>query len=77
MPSFEIRSKITALLRTRRYYSVPKLVNQFKIHIWDQVELNIGDYFHVVRSLWEKKIKIITRKTDSYVRLAYSQSLFF
>ena len=50
----KIRSKITALLRTRGYYSVPQLVTQFKTHIWGQIEVNIGGYFHAACSLLEK-----------------------
>ena len=30
----KIRPKITAILRTRGYYSVPDLITQFKTHIW-------------------------------------------
>ena len=50
----KIRPKITAILRTRRFYSIPDLVSQFKSHIWGLIEVNIGGYFHAASSLLEK-----------------------
>ena len=42
----QIRPKVTAILRTRAYYSVPELLPQFKIHIWELMEANMGGIFH-------------------------------
>ena len=50
----KIRPKITAILRTRGYYSVPDLITQFKTHIWDLIEVNIGSCFHACTSLLDK-----------------------
>ena len=47
----KIRPKITAILRTRGFYSVPELITQFKTHIWGVMEVNIGAYFHAATSL--------------------------
>ena len=50
----KIRPKITAILRTRGYYSTPNLMFQFKTHIWRLIETNMGAYFHACSSLLEK-----------------------
>ena len=50
----KIRPKITAILRTRGYYSTPDLILQFKTHIWGLIEVNIGGYFHAAASLLDK-----------------------
>ena len=50
----KIRPKITAISRTRRYYSVPDLISQFKTHIWELIEMNIGDYIHACISLFDR-----------------------
>ena len=42
----KIRPKITAILRTRGYYTTAELVLQFKTHIWGLIETNMGGYFH-------------------------------
>ena len=42
----KIRPKITAILRTRGYYSVPDFITQFKTHIWGLMEANMGGIFH-------------------------------
>ena len=42
----KIRPKCTAILRTRGYYSVSDLLNQYKTHVWCLVELHCGGYFH-------------------------------
>ena len=47
----KIRPKSKAILRTRGYYSVPELLQQYKTHIWGLVECNAGAFFHVVSSL--------------------------
>ena len=49
-----IRLKITAILRTRGYYSVADLILQFKTHIWALIEANMGGYFHAAPSLLAK-----------------------
>ena len=56
----KIRPKSTALLRTRAYYSVPELVNQYKTHIWGLVECNCGAYFHAANSLLAKIAQVQT-----------------
>jgi len=50
----KIRPKITAILRTRGFYSVPELVNQFKTHVWSHMEMHSGGIFHAASSLLEK-----------------------
>ena len=50
----KIRPKITAILRTRSFYSTSELVCQFKTHIWGFVEANNGGYFHASTSLLAK-----------------------
>ena len=50
----KIRPKSTAILRTRGYYSVPELLNQYKTHVWCLVELHSGGYFHAATSLLDK-----------------------
>ena len=49
-----IRPKITAILRTRAYYSVPQLITQFKTHIWGLMEANSGGIFHAATHLLAK-----------------------
>jgi len=50
----KIRPKSTAILRTRAYYSIGELINQYKTHIWCLVELHCGGYFHAASTLLEK-----------------------
>ena len=50
----KIRPKITAILRTRGYYSTSELITQFKTHIWGLMEVNIGGFFHAASSLLKK-----------------------
>ena len=50
----KIRPKSTAILRTRAYYSIAELLNQYKTHIWCLVELHCGAYFHAATTLLEK-----------------------
>jgi len=50
----KIRPKITAILRTRAYYSVPELLSQFKTHIWGLMEANMGGIFHAATYLLAK-----------------------
>jgi hypothetical protein len=50
----KIRPKITAILRTRGFYDVPDLVNQFKTHVWSHMEMHLGGIFHAASSLLAK-----------------------
>ena len=50
----KIRPRSTAILRTRGYYSVPDLINQYKTQIWGLVEAHCGGYFHAATTLLEK-----------------------
>ena len=50
----KVRPKITAILRTRGYYDVPELINQFKTHIWSHMEMHSGGIFHAASSLLDK-----------------------
>ena len=50
----KIRPKVTAILRTRGYYTTAELILQFNTHICGLIEANIGGYFHAVSSLLEK-----------------------
>jgi len=50
----KIRPKVTAILRTRAYYSVPQLLTQFKTHIWGWMEANMGGIFHAATYLLAK-----------------------
>jgi len=50
----KIRPKITAILRTRGFYSTSDLVQQFKTHVWCHMEIHNGALFHAAPSLLEK-----------------------
>jgi len=50
----KVRPKVTAILRTRAYYSVSDLINQFKTQIWGLMEANSGGLFHAATSLLQK-----------------------
>ena len=50
----KIRPKSIAILRTRGYYAIPDLINQYKTHIWGLVEAHCGGYFHAATSLLDK-----------------------
>jgi len=50
----KVRPKVTAILRTRAYYSVPDLINQFKTQIWGLMEAHSGGLFHAATSLLQK-----------------------
>ena len=60
----KINPKITAILRTRAYYSVPQLIMQFKTHIWGLMEFNMGGFFHAATSLLAQ----IDRAQDRFLR---------
>ena len=50
----KIKPKIIAILRTRQYYTVDKLILQFKTQVWGLVEVNMGGFFHAASSLLDK-----------------------
>jgi len=50
----KIRPKITAILRTRAYYTTADLIMQFKTHIWGLIEAHTGGFFHAVTGLLKK-----------------------
>ena len=53
-----IRPKTVAILRTRAYYDVPALLNQYKTHIWGLVEIHSCAYFHAATSLLQKVAEV-------------------
>ena len=50
----QIRPKIQAILRTRKYYPVNVLINQFETHVWSLMEIHNGAIFHASTTLLEK-----------------------
>ena len=50
----KVRPKVTAILRTRAYYPIPELVNQFKTHVWGLMEAHSGGIFHAASTLLQK-----------------------
>ena len=44
------RPKVKAILRTRRFYSIPDLLMQFKTHIWGLCEHHNGAIYHAAQS---------------------------
>ena len=50
----KIRLKSTAILRTRAYYTIRELIQQYKTHVWCLVELHCGGYFHAATTLLDK-----------------------
>ena len=60
----KIRPKITAILRTRGYHSVPDLITQFKTHIWGLMEANMGGIFHATSTRLAK----IDHEQDRFLR---------
>ena len=59
----KIRPKSVAILRTRAYYDVPELLNQYKTHIWGLVEIYSCAYFHAASTLLQK----ITQVQQSFL----------
>ena len=49
-----IRPKAKAILRTRAFYSVSDLLNQFKIHIWGLIEYKNGAILHACPTVLHK-----------------------
>ena len=50
----QVRPKIRAILRTKKYYCSSDLINQFKIHIWSLMEIHNGAIFHASSTLLSK-----------------------
>ena len=47
------RPKVTALLRTKRFYSTRDMVHQFKTHVLCHLELNTGAFYHALDTVLE------------------------
>ena len=60
----KIRPKITAILRTRAYFSIADFITQFKTHIWGLMEANMGGIFHATCTRLAK----IDREQDRFLR---------
>jgi len=45
------RPKITALLRTRSFYSISDMISQYKAHVLTILEVNTGAFYHAVTSI--------------------------
>ena len=50
----QVRPKIRAILRTKKYYCSSDLINQFKTHIWSLMEIHNGAIFHASSTLLSK-----------------------
>ena len=50
----QIRPKVRAILRSKRYYEVKELIAQFKTHIWGVMECHSGGLFHVSDTALQK-----------------------
>jgi hypothetical protein len=50
----QIRLKVKAILRTRRYYDATELISQFKTHVWGIMEIHNGGVFHAASYLLDK-----------------------
>ena len=44
------RSKVAAMIRSAKFYSVPDMVLQYKTHVLGLVELNIGGFYHATET---------------------------
>jgi hypothetical protein len=75
----KIRPKSTAILRTRAYYGVPELINQYKTHVWGLVEMYSGAYFHASNTLLDKigQVQIsFLHKLDVSAKIAFLEFNF-
>ena len=54
------RPKVTALLRTKRFYETSEMVNQYKTHVLCHLELNTGSFYHALASVLEPMDKLQT-----------------
>ena len=52
------RPKVTALLRSRKYYSRHAMVNQYKAHVLCLMEVNLGGFYHALDSILEPVQKL-------------------
>ena len=50
----QIKPKIRAILRTKKYYDNKTLISQFKTHIWGVMECHSGGLFHASDSVLKK-----------------------
>ena len=50
----QIRPKVKAILKTKRYYEVKELIAQFKTHIWGVMECHSGGLFHASDTALQK-----------------------
>ena len=50
----QVRPKVAAILRTRRYYNTADLIDQFKTHVWGLMEFQNGAIFHASDYLLSK-----------------------
>ena len=50
----QIKPKIRAILRTKKYYDNKTLISQFKTHIWGVMECHSGGLFHSSDSVLKK-----------------------
>ena len=58
------RPKVTALLRSRRYYDVKAMVNQYKAHVLCVLEVNQGGFYHAADTILEP----IEKLQDHYLK---------
>ena len=49
-----VRPKVKALLRTRAFYDLPNLLNQFKTHVWGLIEFKNGAILHASPTTLQK-----------------------
>ena len=59
----QVRPRITALLRTRRHYTIAEMIGQFKTHIWGSMECHSGAIYHAATSHLSK----LARCQSSYL----------
>lgn len=55
----KIRLEITAIWRTRDYYTIGELILQSQIHIYELIEISMGAYYHATPGLPQKAKMII------------------
>ena len=68
------RPKVTALLRSRRYYDVKAMINQYKAHVLCLLEVNPGGFYHAVDTVLEP----IEKLQDHYLKeLDLSRRMLF
>ena len=50
----QIRPKVHAILRTKKFYNTKELIGQFKTHVWGLMECHNGGIFHASSYILEK-----------------------